>query len=270
MLELYQYGNSVCAQKVRITLAEKNLDWHAHHVDLFKSEQYHPDYLKLNPKGVVPTLVHDGHPIIESTLICEYIDEVFPEPPLSPKNAYDRAQMRTWSKMVDDGLHEGVTEISFSAMFRNKMKNMTSAERESRFQNIGDPKRRDRFSSTFKDGVDSPFVMHAIAAYEKAFRLMEQRLSDGRTWIMGENYTLADINMMPYIARLTYLGLIEVWIKDKPAIADWWQRAHLLPSFKKGISDLITAQEFIDMENFGKDILERLRKLHARHISLLQ
>ena len=60
-----------------------------------------------------------------------------------------------------------------------------------------------------------------------------ERLSDGRTWIMGENYTLADINMMPYIARLTYLGLIEVWIKDKPAIADWWQRAHLLPSFKK-------------------------------------
>ena len=69
---------------------------------------------------------------------------------------------------------------------------------------------------------------------------------------------------------MDHLGLIEVWIKDKPAIADWWQSAHLLPSFKKGISDLITAQEFIDMENFGRGILERLRELHVRHISLLQ
>ena len=69
MLVLYDYGNSVCCQKVRITLREKGLDWLATRVDLFTSEQYSPAYLKLNPKGVVPTLVHDGVPIIESTLI---------------------------------------------------------------------------------------------------------------------------------------------------------------------------------------------------------
>src|SRR5208282_6538350 len=79
-LVLYDFGNSVCCQKVRITLRAKNLDWEAIRVDLFKSEQYDPKYLKLNPKGVVPTLVHDGKPVIESTLICEYIDQSFPQP----------------------------------------------------------------------------------------------------------------------------------------------------------------------------------------------
>ena len=78
MLTLYDFGNSVCCQKVRITMRAKGLAWEAIKVDLFKTEQYDPKYLKLNPKGVVPTLVHDDKPVIESTLICEYIDETFP------------------------------------------------------------------------------------------------------------------------------------------------------------------------------------------------
>ena len=112
MLTLYDFGNSVCCQKVRITLRAKGLDWEARRVDLFKSEQYDPDYLKMNPKGVVPTLVHDGRPVIESTLICEYLDETFPDPPLIPNDAYGRTRMRLWSKFVDEGLHDGVTELS--------------------------------------------------------------------------------------------------------------------------------------------------------------
>ena len=126
MLILYDFGNSVCCQKVRITLVEKGLTWEARRVDLFKTEQYDPDYLKLNPKGVVPTLVHDGTPVIESTLICEYIDETFPEPPLMPKDPAERARMRLWSKFVDEGLFDGDTELSFSAMFRERMRNMTA------------------------------------------------------------------------------------------------------------------------------------------------
>jgi glutathione S-transferase len=79
MLTLYDFGNSVCCQKVRITMRAKGLAWEAVNVDLFKAEQYDPKYLKLNPKGIVPTLVHEGKSIIESTLICEYLDDTFPE-----------------------------------------------------------------------------------------------------------------------------------------------------------------------------------------------
>ena len=159
MLTLYDFGNSVCCQKVRITMCAKGLTWESAKVDLFKAEQYDPKYLKLNPKGVVPTLVHDGKAIIESTLICEYLDDAFPEPRLIPADPWLRTRMRLWSKMVDEGLFEGVTEISFSAMFRERMRNMPEEIRERRFRNIGDPRRRDRFMSTYELGVRSPFVM---------------------------------------------------------------------------------------------------------------
>jgi glutathione S-transferase len=93
MITQYDFGNSVCCQKVRITLVEKGLTRRIP-VDLFKSEQYDPKYLQLNPKGVVPTLVHNGTPVIESTLICEYLDDTFRDPPLIPKDPAERARMR--------------------------------------------------------------------------------------------------------------------------------------------------------------------------------
>ena len=99
----------------------KGLDWKTHEVNLFKSEQYSSKYLKINPKGVVPTLVVDGQPVIESTLICEYLDETYPEPSLMPRDAISRSRMRLWSKAVDEGLFEGVVELSFSAMFSSSL-----------------------------------------------------------------------------------------------------------------------------------------------------
>jgi glutathione S-transferase len=254
MLILYDFGNSVCCQKVRITLTEKNLSWEAIRVDLFKSEQYDPKYLKLNPKGVVPTLVHDGVPIIESTLICEYLDETFPDPPLMPSDAAGRARMRLWSKFVDEGLHDGVTELSFSAMFRERMKAMPAEMRERRFANVGDPRRRDRFMSTYELGVNSPFVLHGIAAYERAFKLMEETLAAGGPWLLGARPTLADVNLMPYAARLDYLGLIGVWTDDRPRVRAWWAQAQEWPSFRRGLRDLISQAEFAEMRAHGPKI----------------
>ena len=84
MLELYHNINSVCAQKVRIALKEKRQEVKEHLLTL-QGDQNDPAYMKLNPNGVVPTLVHDGNVIIESSLILYYIDEAFPDPPLMPK-----------------------------------------------------------------------------------------------------------------------------------------------------------------------------------------
>jgi glutathione S-transferase len=265
VITLYDFDNSVCCQKVRITLRAKQLDWQSVRVDLFRSEQYDPAYLKLNPKGVVPTLVHDGKPVIESTLICEYLDETFREPALMPADAWLRTRMRWWSKAVDEGLHEGVTEISFSAMFRERMRNMPAELREARFRNIGDPRRRDRFRSTYELGVHSPFVLHGIASYERAFKLLEETLRDGGPWILGAVPTLADINLMPYAARLEYLGLLDLWTDIRPRVRDWWALAREWPSFKSGLRDLIPEPDFGEMRQHGPairgDVAELIAKL---------
>ena len=96
MLELYHHNISVCAQKVRLALHEKGIDWEGHHIDLMKGEQTSPEYLAINPRGVTPTLVHDGNPVIESTIILEYLEDAFPELPLRPASALSRARMRVW------------------------------------------------------------------------------------------------------------------------------------------------------------------------------
>ena len=93
MLELYDNGNSVCAQKVRVALAEKGLEWKRHDLTL-RGDQFDPQYMKLNPNGVVPTLVHDGRVVTESSVILYYLDEAFPTPPLMPRAPLERMKVR--------------------------------------------------------------------------------------------------------------------------------------------------------------------------------
>jgi glutathione S-transferase len=213
---------------------------------------------------VVPTLVHDGTAVIESTLICEYIDETFPDPPLIPDHPAERARMRLWSKFVDEGLFDGATELSFSAMFRERMRAMPAELREKRFRNVGDPRRTDRFKSTYEHGVHSPFVLHAIAAYERAFKLMEQTLAERGPWLLGAKPTLADINLMPFAARLSYLGLLEAWTGKRPRINEWWARVQEWPSFRSGLADLITEAEFAEMRTHGPKIRGDVEALVAK------
>jgi glutathione S-transferase len=268
-VKLYDFGNSVCCQKVRITLRAKGLEWQSVRVDLFKAEQYDPGYLRLNPRGLVPTLVHDGKAITESTLICEYLDDTFPEPRLTPEDPWLRTRMRLWSKTVDEGLFEGVTEISFSAMFRERMRSMPPEIREKRFRNVGDPRRRDRFMSTYELGVRSPFVVHGIAAYERAFKMLEESLASTVPWILGASPSLADINLMPFAARLDYLGLLDLWIRDRPRVMAWWALARQWPSFKTGLQDLISENEFAEMRTHGPGIAGQVAEILSEVRSMI-
>jgi glutathione S-transferase len=263
MLKLFTAHNSICTQKVFLTLIEKGLPWTSEYVDLFNNEQYRPDYLKLNPKGVVPTLIHDSHAIIESTLICEYLDQTFPAPSLVPASAYARSQMRRWSKHIDEGVFEATREISFSAMFRDKMQGMTQEQRDGRFRNIGDPGRRARMLSTYEQGCDSPFVEQGIFAFEKLFQEMEDALEPGQDWLVGADFSLGDINVMPFAARLHYLNLLDVWIADRPRVSDWWERARARPSFSTAVAGLLKPEQFAAMQASGTRIRDQIAEKHG-------
>ena len=276
MLKVYSYFNSICTQKVFITLAEKSLPYTTSHVDLFKNEQFSPAYLKINPKGVVPELDHDGRVVTESTLICEYLDECFPAHPLVPHDPHARARMRLWSKAVDEQLFEATRELSFSAMFRERMRAMTEAQRQGRFQNTGDPVKRARLISTYEEGVDSPYVFQGIGAFEMAFQKMEADLTDGSDggkagggpWLLGAEMTLADINMMPFVARLAYLDLLDIWLDGRPATRDWWQRVQALPSFKAAIPEKLSAADFDTMKSSGTAMRARVAERLAEYRQL--
>ena len=123
MLELYHSINSVCAQKVRIALNEKGQEAKDHIMTL-RGDQYEPAYLKINPNGVVPTLIHDGDPIIESSLILYYIDDAFPEPRLMPKNPRQRHRVRMYNKLIDEYVHNSCKIMIFATAFRPAFLNM--------------------------------------------------------------------------------------------------------------------------------------------------
>ena len=264
---LFTGRNSICTQKVLITMFEKNLSWETKRVDLFRNEQYDAEYLKYNPKGVVPTLVNDGQVIVESALICEYLDDTFPVPSLVPEAPYERSQMRLWSKHVDEGLFEATREISFSAMFRDKLRNMSEEQRQIRFRNIGDPARSARFMSTYEQGVESPYVFYGIAAFEKLFRHMSDVLTERREWLVGTTLSLGDINLMPFVARLEYLNLLDLFIADREAVRRWWQRCKMLRSYQKAIPDMLNEEDISEMHASGTKIRGRIGELRAEHLA---
>ena len=99
--------------------------------------------------------------------------------------------------------------------------------------------------------------MHGVAAYERAFKMLEDALAqNGGPWILGSDPTLADINLMPYAARLGYLSLLDLWIKDRSR--EWWASAREWRSFKSGLHDLISEAEFSEMRMHGPKIADDL------------
>jgi len=266
VLKLYTAGNSICTQKALVTLAEKALNYTTHNIDLFNNDQFQPWYLAINPKGVVPALDHDGRIVIESTLVCEYLDDVFPSPRLVPADPWLRARMRLWSKTIDEGLFEATRELSFSAMFREKMRNMTPDQREGRYRNVGDPIKRARFMSTYAEGVDSPYVHQGIGKFEIAFKTMEHDLSAGGPWLLGADMTLADINMMPFVARMAYLDLLDIWIEHRPHCQEWWSMAQARPSFASSIPGKLTDADMRAMKSFGSRIRQRVAEQRTEYL----
>ena len=268
MLTLYTFQNSICTQKVFIALAEKDLGYDEHLINLFAAEQFDPEYLKLNPKGVVPTLVHDGRAIPESSLICEYIDEMWPDNGLVPDDPYLKTKMRQFSKLIDESIFEATRELSFSAMFRERMKAMPDEQRERRFTNVGDPNKRARFMSTFELGVESPYVFQAIGNWEKAFKMMEAALKDsGGPWLLGDMFTLADINMIPYLWRIEFLHLIDIWMDDRPLVATWWDRCKARPSADACIPGRIKAEDRDQMNNSGTKLRDTVAAKRQEYLA---
>jgi len=239
MLCLYHGTTSVCAIKARLTLAEKDLAWQGEVLDLQRGDQHRPDYAKLNPNHVVPTLVHDGRVVLESTLIIEYLDEVFPAPALMPADPYRRAQARLWMKKIDDYLHAACSTVTFAIAFRKGLLKKTPEELEARFAAMPDPAYRERQRLSVQHGVAAPHVPPALHNYDRYLGEMEQALGQA-PWLAGEAYSLADAAATPYVNRAAMLGLDRLWVGRRPRVEDWFARVRARPSYATAVTKWLT------------------------------
>ena len=260
MLELYHNINSVCAQKVRIALKEKGRDAQEHVLTL-RGDQNEPAYLKLNPSGVVPTLVHDGAPVVESSLILYYIDEIFPAPPLMPKGPLARLRLRVrlYNKLIDEYVHNSCTILTFATAFRP---NFLKVPREVWLAEINKAplKRRTEYKrSVIEHGLDSEFAGDALAQHRKLLAWMADSLASGQ-YLAGDSFSNAECAVIPYILRLELLKLDRLWA-DYPAIADWWARMRARPSVKAAIFDRMTEKDWAPFKNLAPDPWPKVQEL---------
>lgn len=244
MLELYHSVNSVCAQKVRVALAEKNLEYREHLMTL-RGDQFDPGYMKLNPNGVVPTLVHDGRVVIESSVILYYLDEAFPTPPLMPRDPLERAKVRIVNKLVDEYVHNSCTILTFATAFRPWFAGLTGEQIEQRLAKSPSKKRTEYKRDVALHGLDSKFAREALEHHEKLLQLVD---ASGGGWLAGAEFSLADIAVIPYVLRLDLLRLSRLWDK-RPGVASWYKRAMARAPVKKEILDRMTPEDHAPFKN---------------------
>lgn len=260
MLELYHNDMSTCAQKVRLTLAEKALQWSGHHLDLRAGDQQKPEYLKLNPRGVVPTLVDKGGAVRESTVIMEYLEDEYPETPLRPADSFGRVQMRLWTKRLDEGHHDiGTATLSMGIAFRFQYLEKGKEACEALVARIPDSLRRERRRDVIDNGVDAREFRTAVTMWEKLLTDMETALGDS-PWLAGESYSLADAAWTPYLTRLDHLNLLQ-WISKRPKLTGWYERVRARPSYATAITKW-NNRKYIDlMTEKGAEAWPKIRKM---------
>jgi glutathione S-transferase len=251
--ELYHGEISTCSQKVRITLAEKGLDWVSHHLNLRKAEQHRPDYLALNPNGVVPTLLVDGAPVIESSLIIQYLDELIPAPPLRPTDPLARAKMRLWMKRLDEYIHAHTGVLSSAIAFR------FDEGHEAQIKTMINPAKRARKMEGFKLGVEAPLFRTALSAYDRLLTDMEDVIAK-EGWLAGGVYSLADISYLPYMARLHHLNLGGLFT-DRPGLSNWCENLSARPSFKAAMDDWAPDSILAPMAKHGAEAWPRVAEI---------
>jgi glutathione S-transferase len=264
MIELYHHGSSVCAATVRFALGEKGLTWHGHYLDILKGDQFAPRYLRLNPKAVVPTLLHDGRVITESTVINEYVDDVFPEPPLKPSLPEARAAMRVWTKAVDEDLHPACAEVTFSSCHRHIIRRLPPQDYQAFLSGTPahsvTPRWHQRKKEIVTLGFEAPGLGDKYRLYDDYLGKMERVLAD-RRWLAGDTFSLADISVTPYVNRLDMLGMSELWTRSRPRVTDWFDRIKARPTFKPAFLDWCPPDLTADLATFGRESWPAVQRL---------
>jgi glutathione S-transferase len=230
MLTLYHAAHSTCSQKVRMVLHEKGLAFDEVRIDLAKKEQLKPEYLALNPNGVVPTLDHDGAIVIDSSVIIEYLDEVAPEPlDFTPHDPVERAKMRTLMHFMDEMPAPAVRVPTFNLAFLPRFAAMSEDEFVAFAESK--PLRREFMLAMGRKGFPQKDMDEAMARLRRTYERMDAEIAkSGGPWLLGKDISLADVMAMPALVRMADLRQDTAW-QDLPNVKRWFDAIHAHPAF---------------------------------------
>ena len=227
---LYNAPQSTCSQRVRFVLNAKGLPFAEKKLDLLAGDQLAPEYLALNPNGVVPTLDHDGNIVIDSSVIIEYLDEVAPDASFTPRDPVRRAAMRALMRFIDEMPAAAVRVPTFNLAFLPRFAAMSEAEflafAESK------PLRKEFMLAMGRTGFPQKDMDSAMARLRRTYERMDAAIEDsGGPWLLGRDISLADVSVMPAIVRMADLGRDGDWA-DLPRVANWYELIRAQAAFK--------------------------------------
>ena len=207
MIRLYHFPLSPFCRKVRLTLAEKRME-----VELVEERYWEPspDFLRRNPAGKVPILKLENRTLSESQAICEYLDEIAPNPPLMPRDPDFRYEVRRLCAWFDDKFHQDVTSKLLYERVNKK------------FMKLGYP--------------DSKNVKFGAAQIKFHLDYMAWLL-DQRRWLAGDQMTLADFTAAAHLSCLDYISDVD-WNRSA-TVKDWYAKIKSRPSFRTLLADQV-------------------------------
>jgi len=234
-LTLYDFQGSPCARRVRIVLLEKGLAWTTRIVDLTRMEQKRPEYLALNPNGLVPTLVHGDRVLFESNVITEYLDDVFPTPRLYPEDPWERAQAKMWQAF----------ELAMAKEYRplmylrvigpfDRLRPREDVLADAR-RSTGDAAHIDWVARVY-DGTavsENEAVLLAGQLYQRLDHL--ERALAGREFLVGDRFTIADVSVLPRVAMYPLVQL-PIEAARYPGVTRWLEDCGSRQSFRRSES----------------------------------
>lgn len=223
MLDLYHAEPVANSMKTLLCLKEKGLEFVSHYVDLLRFEQHQPEFVAINPNGQVPVLVHDGAVITESTVINEYLEDVFPQVRLRPRNPVHAAQMRIWSKFVDEYFCPALSMIGWHTMVRKVAQSLEKDQLDEVLARIPLKEQRDKWATI----AGESFTQAQLAESRRKIGVSIERLEtllQKSDWIAGPEYSLADVNSYSMVAGVPRFFPEFMNEKLAPHSVDWLKR----------------------------------------------
>jgi glutathione S-transferase len=259
MLKLFHNDMSVCAQKVRLALAEIGLKWESQHLKLRTDEQLRPEFLFINPKGQVPALIDGGVVIVESTVINEYLADAFQGSLLLPKTPASRAKMRWWTRQLDDDVHVSVGIVSQSVSFMHQYLKKTPDMLEQILTSIPEEARREIKRKAFATGMDNPDLPMAARRMYKLLGDMDEALI-GSEWLVDGCVSLADVGLLPYVLRMEHLNQ-PIMFEGRPHLISWLARMKARPSYAIAIEQWLNSEYLHLMKKTGAEVQPRVSQM---------
>ena len=232
MLELYHSDPAANSLKSLLCLKEKGLDFVSHFVNLHEFEQHSPEYVRINPNGQVPALVHDGAVITESTLINEYIEDVFPDPPLRPAEPLARWRMRSWTKFVDEYFCPALSILGWQRIIKPMVEHLTEEEFEEKLSRIPLKEQRDKWRTAARQAFPQEQLDDCARKVQVSIDKIEAALADSE-WVAGPDYTLADVSCFAMMVHMPLFHGSVVNDELTPRCMDWHRRMMARPAVRE-------------------------------------